>query len=44
VVDFEIMNEGGDDIEDDLDSIILNALAIIISKWWRFKFLRWTQF
>jgi hypothetical protein len=44
VVDFEIMNEGGDDIEDDLDSIIMNALAIIISKWWRFKFLTWTRF
>jgi hypothetical protein len=32
---------GGDDIEDDLDSILLNPVASTISKWRTFKLLRW---
>jgi hypothetical protein len=34
---------GGDDIEDDLDYIILNPVALTISKWRTFKLLRWAQ-
>jgi hypothetical protein len=34
---------GGDDTEDDLDSLILNAVALIIPKWWKFKHLRWVK-
>jgi hypothetical protein len=34
---------GGDEIEDDLDSILLNPIASTISKWRTFKFLRWAQ-
>jgi hypothetical protein len=32
---------GGDDIEDDLDSILLDSVSSIISKWLTFKLLRW---
>jgi hypothetical protein len=35
---------GGDDIEDVLDSILLNPVASTISKWRTFEFLRWAQF
>jgi hypothetical protein len=34
---------GAHDIEDDLDSIILNPVASTISKWRTFKVLRWAQ-
>jgi hypothetical protein len=33
----------GDDIEDDLDSILLNPVASTISKWRTFKLLRRAQ-
>jgi hypothetical protein len=32
-----------DDIEDDLDSMLLNPVTSTISKWRTFKFLRWAQ-
>jgi hypothetical protein len=32
-----------DDIEDDLDSKLLNAVASTIPKWRTFKLLRWAQ-
>jgi energy-converting hydrogenase Eha subunit F len=32
---------GGDGIEDDLDSILLNPVASTIPKWRTFKLLRW---
>jgi hypothetical protein len=38
----EIIYEG-DDIEDDLDSVLLDPVASTISKWWTFKLLRWAQ-
>jgi hypothetical protein len=34
---------GGDDIEDDLDSILFNPVSLAISKWRTFKLLRWAQ-
>jgi hypothetical protein len=34
---------GGDDTEDDLDSILFNAIASTIPKWRTFKLLRWVQ-
>jgi hypothetical protein len=34
---------GGDDIEGDLDSILLNPVASTISKWRTFRFLMWAQ-
>jgi hypothetical protein len=34
---------GGDDIEDDLDSILLNSVASTVQKWRTFKLLRWVQ-
>jgi hypothetical protein len=34
---------GGDDIEDDLDSILPNPVASTIPKWWMFKLLRWVH-
>jgi hypothetical protein len=42
-VDLEKILYGGDDIEYDLDSIVLNAMASTIPKWWTFKLLRWVQ-
>jgi hypothetical protein len=30
-----------DDIEDDLDSMLFNTVALTVSKWRTFKFLRW---
>jgi hypothetical protein len=34
---------GDDDVEDDIDSILLNLLASTIPKWLTFKLLRWVQ-
>jgi hypothetical protein len=34
---------GSDDIEDDLDSILFNPVASTMSKWRKFKLLRWAQ-
>jgi hypothetical protein len=34
---------GDDDIEDDLDSILLNPVASTIQKWRTFKLLWWVQ-
>jgi hypothetical protein len=34
---------GGDDIEDDLESMLLNPVASTIPKWRTFKLLRWVQ-
>jgi hypothetical protein len=42
-VDLDEILYGGDDIEDDLDSILLNAVASTIPKWKKFKLLRWVQ-
>jgi hypothetical protein len=42
-VDLDEILYGGDDIEGDLDSILLNPVASTISKWRTFKFLRWAQ-
>jgi hypothetical protein len=40
LVDLDEILYGGDDIEDDLDSMLLNPVASTISKWWTFKPLR----
>jgi hypothetical protein len=40
VVDLDEIVYRGDDIEDDLESILLNPVASTISKWRTFKFLR----
>jgi hypothetical protein len=42
-VDLDEVLYGGDDIEDDLDSIQFNPVAVTISKWHTFKLLRWVQ-
>jgi hypothetical protein len=42
-VDLDEILYGVDDIEDDLDSILLNPVASTISKWWMFKLLRSVQ-
>jgi hypothetical protein len=42
-VDLNEIFYGGDDIEDDLDSILFNAVALTIPKWRTFKLLRWVQ-
>jgi hypothetical protein len=34
---------GDDDIEVDLDSVLLNAVASTIPKWWMFKLVCWVQ-
>jgi hypothetical protein len=34
---------GGDEIEDDLETIFYNAIASTIPKWQTFKLLRWVQ-
>jgi hypothetical protein len=34
---------GGDDIEDDLNSILFNPVASTILKWRTFKRMRWAQ-
>jgi hypothetical protein len=40
-VDLDEILCGGDDIEDDLDSILLNPVASAISKLKTYKLLRW---
>jgi hypothetical protein len=42
-VDLDEMLHGGDDVEDDIDSILLILVASIIPKWRTFKLLRWAQ-
>jgi hypothetical protein len=42
-VDLDEISYGGDEIDDNLDSILLNSVALTISKWRTFKFLRWAQ-
>jgi hypothetical protein len=42
-VDLNEILYGGDDIEDDLDSILFNAVASTIQKLRAFKLLRWMQ-
>jgi hypothetical protein len=42
-VDLDEIIYGGDDIEGDLDSILLNLVALTIPKWRTFNFLRWMQ-
>jgi hypothetical protein len=42
-VDLDEILYAGDDIEDDLDSILFNAVASTIPKWWTFKLMRWVQ-
>jgi hypothetical protein len=39
-MDLDELLYGGDDVEDDLDSILLNPVASIISNWRTFKLLR----
>jgi hypothetical protein len=43
LVDLDEILYGGDDIEDNLDSILLNPVASTISKWRTFKVLWWAQ-
>jgi hypothetical protein len=43
LVDLDEILYGGDDIEDNLDSILLNPVASTISKWRTFKVLWWVQ-
>jgi hypothetical protein len=42
-VDLDEILYGDDDIEDDIDSVLFNAVASTIPKWWTFKLLRWVQ-
>jgi hypothetical protein len=42
-VDLDEIVYEGDGIKDDLDSILLNPVALTISKWRTFKLLRWAQ-
>jgi hypothetical protein len=39
LVDLDEISHGGDDIEDDLDSMLFNPVALTISKWRTFKLL-----
>jgi hypothetical protein len=41
LVDLDEISYGGDDIEDDIDSI--NPVPSTISKWLIFKFPKWAQ-
>jgi hypothetical protein len=43
MVDFYKILYGGDDIEDDLDSILLNLIPPNIPEWRRFEFLRYVR-
>jgi hypothetical protein len=43
LVDLDEILSGADDIEGNLDSILLNAVALTISKWRTFKLLWWVQ-
>jgi hypothetical protein len=42
-VDLDEISYGGEDIKDDLDFILFNAVASTIPKWRMFKLLRWGQ-
>jgi hypothetical protein len=42
-VDLDEILCGGNDIEDDLDSIIFNVVASTIPKWRTFKLMNWVQ-
>jgi hypothetical protein len=42
-VDFDEILYGGDGVENDIDSTLLNLVASTIPKWWTFKLLRWAQ-
>jgi hypothetical protein len=42
-VDLDEILYGSDDIEDDLDSILCNAIDLTIPKWRKFKLLRWLK-
>jgi hypothetical protein len=42
-VDFDEILCGGDDVEDDIDSVLLNLVASTIQKWRTFNLLRWVQ-
>jgi hypothetical protein len=42
-VDLDDIFYGGDDIEDDLNSVLFNAVASTIPKWRKFKLLRRVQ-
>jgi hypothetical protein len=43
LVDLDEILYGGDDIEDDLDSMLFNPVASTISKWRTFELLRRAQ-
>jgi hypothetical protein len=43
-VELDVMLYRDDDIEDNLDSILLNPVVSTISKWRTLKFLRWGKF
>jgi hypothetical protein len=43
LVDLDEILYGGDDIEDGLDCVLLNAVASTVPKWQTFKHLRWVQ-
>jgi hypothetical protein len=42
-VDLDEILYGGDDIEDDFDSILFNPVASTMPKWRTFKLLTWVQ-
>jgi hypothetical protein len=42
-VDLDEILYGGDDIEDDLDSVLLSPVASTIIKWRTFKLLKWAE-
>jgi hypothetical protein len=42
-VDLDEILYGGDEIEENLDSILLNPIASTISKWQTFKIVGWAQ-
>jgi hypothetical protein len=42
-VDLDEILYGGDDVEDDIDSILLNLVASTIPKWWTFERPWWVQ-
>jgi hypothetical protein len=44
LVDLDEILHGGDDVEDDIDSILLNLVASTILKRRTFKLLRWCKF
>jgi hypothetical protein len=42
-VDLDEILYGGDDVNNDIDSILLNLVASTIPKWPTFNLLRWAQ-